>query len=167
MKEKTLPRPLPELAKSVWKAQRRPSARKVARALSQAGHPIHFTTINRWRSQGWRGVKGEHPIDAARANLDSAVPILTGDPSTTAEDMVKHNEAKPELEQLSDKQLLSAVARQALVTITLIEEVFNAQLPKLLEERPAETAVLVGALAVLIEAATGALRQQAFTPPKS
>src|SRR5262245_13877904 len=112
---------------SSWLGQRRPSARRVATALRQAGHPVYFTTINRWRSQGWREVKqGEHPIHAARAALDSAVPVLTGDPSTTAEDVVKHSEAKQELEQLSDKQLLSAAARQALVTLTRVEQVFNA-----------------------------------------
>jgi len=49
----------------------------------------------------------------------------------------------------------------------LVEEQFNAQLPKLVNEKPAETAVLVGALAALIQATTEALRQQAFTPPKS
>jgi hypothetical protein len=65
---------------------------------------------------------------------------------------------------LSEKQLLTAAARQALITITLVEEEFNAQLPKLVNEKTIETAVLVGALAALIEAVTDALRQQAFTP---
>jgi hypothetical protein len=160
MKEKTLPRLTPKLAKSVWNAQPRPSARRVATALRQAGHPIHYTTINRWRSQGWREVKqGEHPIHAARAALDSAVPILTGDPSTTAEDVIKDSEARPELEQLSDKQLLSAAARQALVTLTLVEQAFNAQLAELMAAKPRETAVLIKALAEIIEAATGAFRE--------
>src|SRR5206468_3568933 len=116
MKERTLPRLLPELAKSVWNAQWRPSARRVARALTQAGHPVHYTTINRWRSQGWRAIKGEHPLDAARANLDSAVPVLTGDPTTNADDLADLSQAKAELEKLSDKELLAAAARAALIT---------------------------------------------------
>ena len=93
MKDKNLPRLTPAIAKAVWQAQQRPSARRVARALNQAGHSIHYTTINRWRAQGWREIKGEHPLHAARAALDSAVPILTGDPSTTAEDVIKHSGA--------------------------------------------------------------------------
>jgi hypothetical protein len=157
------------MAKRVWQGIRwRPGSRKVAKKLLQAGFFAHHTTIARWRRQGWPATgKGQESIDAARDNLDVAVPILTGDPRTTAEDLVKHNEAKPELEQLSDKELLLAAARQALVTITLVEEELNAQLPELVTERTAETAVLVGALAALIQATTDALRHQAFTPPKS
>src|SRR5439155_4891793 len=35
----------------VWKSQARPSARTVARALTQAGRPVHFTTVARWKRQ--------------------------------------------------------------------------------------------------------------------
>src|SRR5262245_36410623 len=41
-----LPLPVTPLeAKRVWDEQRRPSARSVARALTQAGRPVHFTTV--------------------------------------------------------------------------------------------------------------------------
>jgi hypothetical protein len=160
MKDKTLPRLTPAIAKVVWQAQHRPSARRVATALHQAGYAIHYTTINRWRSQGWREVKqGEHPILAARAALDSAVPILTGDPSATAEDVIKHSNAKPELEQLSDKQLLSAAARQALVILTIVEQQSNAHVAELLMTKPRELGVLIKAMADMCEAATGAFRE--------
>ena len=36
----------------VWKSQARPSARSVARALTQAGRPVHFATVARWKRQG-------------------------------------------------------------------------------------------------------------------
>src|SRR6266566_298471 len=39
-------------AEGVWKSQARPSARSVARALTQAGRPVHFTTVARWKRQG-------------------------------------------------------------------------------------------------------------------
>jgi hypothetical protein len=92
------------------------------------------------------------------------VPILTGDPATPAQDVVAGNKGKPQLENLSDKQPLRAAARQALVMIRLVEEEFNGQLPKLMNDKPAETAVFVGTLAALIMATIDALRQQEFTP---
>ena len=39
-------------AERVWKSQARPSARSVARALTQARRPVHFTTVARWKRQG-------------------------------------------------------------------------------------------------------------------
>jgi hypothetical protein len=34
------------------KSQARPSARSVARALTHARRPVHFTTVPRWKRQG-------------------------------------------------------------------------------------------------------------------
>jgi hypothetical protein len=42
----------PQEAERVWKSQARPSARSVARALTYAGRPVHFTTVARWERQG-------------------------------------------------------------------------------------------------------------------
>src|SRR6266581_3451793 len=86
----------PAMAKQVWQGLRgRRSSRKLAKKLLQAGFVAHHTTIARWRRRGWPGIgKGQDSIDAARANLDSAVPILTGDPSTTADELVNLSEAK-------------------------------------------------------------------------
>jgi hypothetical protein len=156
------------MAKMVWHGLRGPrSSRKVAKKLLQAGFFAHHTTIARWRRQGWPDTgQGKDSIDAALANLDIAVPVLTGDPSTKSDELVNLSEAKAQLERLSEKELRTTAAQQALITITLVEEQFNAQLPHLLKEKPRETGVLVGALAALIEATTDALRQQAFTPPK-
>jgi hypothetical protein len=41
----------PAEAKAVWSTIRNPSARGVANALSQAGRPVHFSTIACWRAQ--------------------------------------------------------------------------------------------------------------------
>jgi hypothetical protein len=157
------------MAKQVWQGIRwRPGSRKVARKLLQAGFFVHHTTIARWRRQGWPATgKARESIDAALTGVDIAAPLLTGDAKTTADELVNLSEAKTQLEGLSEKELVTAVARRALITITLVQEQFNAQLPDLLKEKPRETGVLVGALAALIEATTDALRQQAFTPPKA
>jgi hypothetical protein len=76
----------PAEAKAVWSTIRNPSARGVANALSQAGRPVHFATVARWRAQGWRYVEhGPHPVEAAREALDIAARVLTGDPRQGAE----------------------------------------------------------------------------------
>jgi hypothetical protein len=47
------PKPVtPQEAKRVRDRQRRPSARTVAKALTQAGRPVHFATVARWKRQG-------------------------------------------------------------------------------------------------------------------
>src|SRR4029079_5710203 len=98
--------PLPavsaEEARLVWASQRRPSARTVATALSQAGRPVHFTTINRWRKRGWSTSPSEHPLDRARAALDSAIPLLTVKATSDVAELVQ-KEAE-QLRQLSDRQ---------------------------------------------------------------
>jgi hypothetical protein len=68
------PKPVtPEEAMAVWNALKNPSARSVARALSQSGRRIHHSTIARRYGQGWRPVAHRpHPVVAARQALDIA-----------------------------------------------------------------------------------------------
>jgi hypothetical protein len=160
LKQESRPRATPALAKRVWKGQRTPSARTVATALNQAGYRVHYTTVARWRSQGWRQVdQPDRLIEAARAKVDSAVPILTGDPNTKADELGNVSPAKLQLERLSEKELLTAAARQALVTLTLVDQELNNQLPELLSKQPMQTGVLIRSLAALCEASTNALIQ--------
>jgi hypothetical protein len=48
----------PEEAKCVWVSIPNPSARRVAKALTQSGRRVHHSTIARWRAQDWRPVAG-------------------------------------------------------------------------------------------------------------
>ena len=74
-----LPAPNPALARKVWDSMARPSTRRVARKMRQAGAPISHMTVARWRSRGWRPLEREqHPLDVAREQLDDAVPWGTG-----------------------------------------------------------------------------------------
>jgi hypothetical protein len=107
-----LPQATLELAKAVWDRQRAPSARSVARALTQAGLPIHYVTVNRWRKWNWRADPALHPVDQARADLDAALPLLTGDPRTTIEDLVEESPDKASLEKLADGELLRKPRRR-------------------------------------------------------
>jgi hypothetical protein len=72
--------PTPEDARRVWESMARPTDRRVALALTQAGKPITAMTVCRWRQQGWRkkkptGTRLPQPL----AELDAAIPVLTGD----------------------------------------------------------------------------------------
>src|SRR5215831_10979554 len=114
----------PDEARKVWVSIRRPSARRVARALTQAGRPVHFATVARWKAQNWRPVaEGLHPLEAAQDEVDVCVPVLTGDPTTNTGTVVEASQAKERMEPLSDKQVLSkAVRGSAIGLIALFEE---------------------------------------------
>ena len=72
----------------MWESLRRPSARRVSRALANAGRLIHFTTVARWKRQGWQTINHpDHPLTAAMHMVDHAVPLLTGDPTSRAIDL--------------------------------------------------------------------------------
>jgi hypothetical protein len=106
----------PEEAQKVWSSIRRPSARRVARALTQAGRPVHFATVARWKNQNWRAVPERlDPLQAAQDELDVAAPVLTGDPATNTEAMVEGSEAAKKLEDLTDEQLVSKAVRGSLI----------------------------------------------------
>jgi hypothetical protein len=68
----------PDEAAAAWRSIPNPSARRVAKALTQAGRRVHFSTVARWRSEGWRPVSsGSHPIEAARQSLEvAATPAI-------------------------------------------------------------------------------------------
>src|SRR5215471_12318533 len=101
-----LPALTPQLAQQVWEGMVNPSTRRVAQKFRQAGRAISHQTINRWRSNGWRPLeREEHPLDAARAALDDATPVLTGDPLTTARTFVGEGTQREALNSLSDVQL--------------------------------------------------------------
>ena len=159
MKHDPLPPATPALAKRAWNAQFRPSARRVARALKQAGYRAHYTTIARWRSKGWEAVEGEHPLDAARANLDAALPVLSGDPTTTTEELVERSDDKLKHQVPPDAELLRTAARHAMLIQILVCQELQGQVAKLVRTRPMEVGILIGALADSIEASNQALLQ--------
>jgi hypothetical protein len=52
----------PREAETVWNSIQDPSARRVAKALIQAGRRVHRSTVSRWRAEGWRPVPNRpHP----------------------------------------------------------------------------------------------------------
>src|SRR5260221_9493807 len=155
-----LPRATPELAKAVWGRQQSPSARSVARALTQSGRPVHFTTVNRWRGGGWRDAKGRHPLDQARAALETALPLITPDPTSTIDDLVRGSPERQQLEELSDVQLLRKAARElARAVYLVVHMMLRQEAEALFITSSGSVAVLMRALADAIRFGTSALGQ--------
>jgi hypothetical protein len=147
-----MPRPVTaQEAQLVWKAQRKASARSVAKALNQAGRHVHFTTVSRWQREAWRPVQNEHLLERARASLDSAIPVLTGNPTSTADAFLQQPESK-QLEALSDRELVRTAAREIAIALILASRALQRQITRLISEKPKETAVLVLSLAQCFKA---------------
>jgi hypothetical protein len=145
------PKPVtPHEAKRVWDSQRRPSARAVAKALTQAGRPVHFATVARWKRQGWRTVAtDQHPIEAATTALDAAMPLLTGDPTTMVKGFVDASQSAKVLQEMTDEQLQARTVREANIALIIISEAISCQCEDLMRNKTGELAVLLKALAAL------------------
>jgi len=146
-------------AKRVWESQRCPSSRSVATVLTQAGRPVHFTTIARWRRQGWRSqTKSEHPITAAMRALDLAVPILTGDPTSKVADLLGTIEHKDDETKTNHKDM-PRVIREAFVASYVLNRLLCECCPELIPHKAAHITVLLKALSRLTKSAANARLQ--------
>src|SRR5260370_10785229 len=97
----------PEDAKRVWVSIPNPSARRVAKALTQSGRRVHHSTIARWRAQDWRPVANSlHPLDAARQALEMAAGVLTRDPLAGLKILTGGDGKHKTIHSLSDIELL-------------------------------------------------------------
>jgi hypothetical protein len=140
-------------ARRVWDSQRCPSSRSVARVLTQAGRPVHFTTIARWRRQGWRSQStSEHPLTAAVRTLDLAVPLLTGDPTSKVADILGTIEDKDD-ESRTNRKHMPRVIREAFIASYVLTRLLCEYCPELIPHKPAQIAVLLKALSRLMKAA--------------
>ena len=54
-----------------------------------------------------------HPLAVARAGLESAAPVVTGNPHTSIEDLIRTHPDRENLEKLPDAELLRLAAREA------------------------------------------------------
>jgi hypothetical protein len=150
----------PEEAKRVWVSIPNPSARRLAKALTQSGRRVHHSTIARWRAQDWRPVADSlHPLDAARQALDVAAGLLTGDPVAGLKVLTGEDSSQQELEGLSNRELLREASREMLIAIRLVSHVLPSQLPYLFATKTMETATLLNALTGGLRAAVDGLVQ--------
>jgi hypothetical protein len=151
------PKPVtPEEAMAVWSSIKNPSARSVARALSQTGRKVHHSTIARWNAQDWRPMaRGPHPLDAARQALDIALGVLTGDP-TAGTEILERRPEREQLDGLSDSEVLRRSARQLCISTILACHAFQECAPTLVAENPAEAGLLLKSLCGAVPAAVAA-----------
>jgi hypothetical protein len=148
----------PDEAATVWRSIPNPSARRVAKALAQAGRRVHFSTIARWRAQGWRPVViGLHPIEAARDAVDRAARLLTGDLPLGADTLVRQSEAGAQLESLNDVELLCRLSRELLIRQIGLCKIMDSRGVLLIRDKPAEAGLLLKALAHATRAAARGL----------
>ena len=128
--------------------------------LTQSGRPVHFTTVNRWRAHDWRDAKGQHPLDQARAALESALPLMTRDPTSTIDDLVRRSPERQQLEELSDGELLRKAAREVAMAVYLVTHMMLRQEAEaLVITRTEAVAVLMRALADSMRWVTAAFGQ--------
>ena len=59
----------------------------------------------------------EHPLDQAHADLSSALTLVTGNPTSTIDDLIGGRPGRDELEQLTDAQLLRRTARELAMAV--------------------------------------------------
>jgi hypothetical protein len=157
-----LPLPTPAQARKIWESMQNPSTRRVARKLRQAGLPVSHMTVSRWRGRGWRSASwDQHPLEAARAALDDAVPLLTGDPMTKAKDLVEKHEKRAELEAMNEDQLLGRAMNETLVGIAVASMEVQRQLGDCLPSKLGELANLLFAVGRCLKASTDAYAQLA------
>jgi hypothetical protein len=113
------------MAQRVWARQRRPSARRVARAL--AGYPVHFVTVARWRARNWEAQASEHPLEIARGRLEAVAPLASGDPETTLEDLVDDPAVEQDLDSLTDGEVLRRAAREVAIATALVAKAIQGR----------------------------------------
>jgi hypothetical protein len=126
--------------------------------MQQAGYPVHFVTVARWRAQGWRTTASVHPLEIARGGLDAIAPLVTGDPETTLEDLVDNPARRRDLDALTDGEVLRRAAREAAIATAIIAKAIKDRVANsdfdLLELTPA-----LFALGQSIHALPGAFEQ--------
>jgi hypothetical protein len=97
-----------------------------------------------------------------RLSLDDAVPLLTGDPTKSAEIFLELEiKRRVKLEQMADKELLTQAARELAITTILISQALCRRVDSLVLSNLKEVAILLKAIASSVTALTMALRQSA------
>jgi hypothetical protein len=87
--------------------------------MQQAGYPVHFTTIARWRAQNWKVEAADHPLEIARGHIEAVAPLVSGDPETTLENVID-GLAHSDFDKVTDAELLRRAAREVAIATALV-----------------------------------------------
>ena len=113
--------------------------------MQQAGFPVHFGTVARWRAQNWRAKASDHPLEIVRGQLESVVPLVSGDPETSLADLIDDPARGRDFAELPDAEVLRRAAREAAIATALVWKAIKDRITKsdfdLLELTPALSAL--------------------------
>ena len=105
---------------------------------------MHFVTVARWRAQNWRAKVSDHPLEIARGRLDAAVPLVSGNPETTIDDLID-DPAHNNFDELTDAEVLRRTARETAIATAIVWKAIKDRITKsdfdLLELTPALSAL--------------------------
>jgi hypothetical protein len=130
------------------------------------GHVVSHEMVRRWRANGWRPLDREqHPLDAARAALDEAIPVLTRDPLTTAESFIG---ASKTAEALSSLRCRTGHESQLAIAVIVVADAVTRHADTALT-RPIEVGTLLGSLACAQAVSAGFVQAETMqaAEPKS
>jgi hypothetical protein len=94
-----------------------------------------------------------HPLEAARNDLDDALPLMTDDPTSTTSTLVERSPDREPLGQLTDDQLLLRSAREVERATLMVARLMMVR-PTLVVTKPSEVSLVLRALARCLEAAS-------------
>ena len=107
-------------------------------------------------------------MDQARADLESALPLVTGNPTVTVDDLLRKFSERGRLESLSDGELLRQAGREAAIAAYVVANaMLRREAEALVRTSPGAVAVLVRALAECVLEARRAIVQSLEMEPLS
>lgn len=144
-------------AKAAWESLGDKATPKRAMAkLRAAGLTIAVRTFARWRKNGWvrdgDGYVADEVI-TARVTLEDIAPVVTGDPGTTVEDVVKNSPLAKALAGLPYDELLEAAAKGVLIAVPCFLEAALQKAEAIVSAQPQAAGTLVNACAQALESA--------------
>jgi hypothetical protein len=120
---------------------------------------VHFTTVALWKRTGWRAQESRHPLDAARAGLDSIAPVVTGNPHTSIEDLIGNHPDREKFEKLTDAELVRLAAREVAMAVVIIARTIQARAVSLVSTNAGGVADLLKSVATALDAVGSAFVQ--------
>jgi hypothetical protein len=119
---------------------------------------VHFVTVARWKATDWRAQESRHPIDVARAALESTAPLVTGIPQTSIGDLIREHANRESLEKLTDDELLSTAAREVAIALIIIVQAMRGRATSLVATKTGELAAMLKSVAAALGAASSAFK---------
>ena len=100
-----------------------------------------------------------HPLAVARAGLESVAPVVTGNPHTSIEDLIRTHPDRENFEKLTDAELLRMAAREVAMAVVIIARTIQARATSLVSTNTGGLADLLKSVGTGLDAAGSAFVQ--------